>query len=447
MTENILILGNGFDLAMKRKTSYEDFLKFSRIVLIYRELISKKSEDVSSIEELADYLKIPKEEIEKGGVALTGNQSYVYQIPFEINSIVELLNVGGKNLEWLWNLPDNLFIRFIETNKDTLGKNWSGIELTIADIAEAIAMLKNHLEELDNLFSNLELPDDDPLKEQSVKQVKIQVKDKFNKESNALAISYIVDILVTEFDNQVKKTHISRLDDINKKFIAELENLTDYLEFYLTYLEQFDFETRAIQNQDRPKTVLDAITNIEQSKVVTFNYTNTAEKLLGISEEGTHFIHGKINWKRNADEMNTMVFGIEDKEAEVENINEDLIPYQKFYQRAVKETGNFYEKFWSSASVGGDIYTQSTALNIVVFGHSVDPLDKEIFKKCFELSEIKGWDYRFIFTYYNLDAKRAIVKNIAIILGKSELVRLTGEERIKFVQSSDIDQMRKELLN
>lgn len=432
---------------MGRKTSYGDFLKFSRIVLIYRELIYKRPEDINIVDNLADYLKIPKEEVEKGRKALTGNQSYVYQIPFEFNSIVDLLNVGGKNLEWLWNLPDNLFIRFIETNKDNLGKNWSGIELTIDDIAEAIAMLKNHLEELDNLFNNLELPDDDPLKEKTVKQFKIQVKDKFNKESNALAISYIVDILVTEFDNQVKKTPISRLDDINKKFIAELENLTDYLEFYLTYLEQFDFETEAIQNQDRPKTVLDAITNIEQSKVVTFNYTNTAEKLLGISEEDTHFIHGEINWKRNADEMNTMVFGIEDKEAEAENINQDLIPYQKFYQRVVKETGNFYEKFWTSSSVDGDIYTQSTALNIIVFGHSVDPLDKEIFKKCFELSEIKGWDYRFIFTYYNLDAKRAIVKNLAIILGKSELVRLTGEERIKFVQSNNTEQMRKELLN
>ncbi|WP_270277498.1 AbiH family protein [Streptococcus infantarius] len=28
MVENILILGNGFDLAMERKTSYEDFLRF-----------------------------------------------------------------------------------------------------------------------------------------------------------------------------------------------------------------------------------------------------------------------------------------------------------------------------------------------------------------------------------------------------------------------------------
>lgn len=444
MTENILILGNGFDLAMGRKTSYGDFLKFSRIVLIYRELIYNSPEDINIVDNLADYLKIPKEEVEKGRKALTGNQSYVYQIPFEFDSIVDLLNVGGKNLEWLWNLPDNLFIRFIETNKDNLGKNWSGIELTIDDIAEAIAMLKNHLEELDNLFNNLELPDDDPLKEKTVKQFKIQVKDKFNKESNALAISYIVDILVTEFDNQVKKTPISRLDDINKKFIAELENLTDYLEFYLTYLDKVDFEMQKISPVS---TALDAIQNIEKSKVITFNYTNTASEMLGVTEDNTHFVHGKCSFERSDDDINPLVFGIEDKEAEAEIINQDLIPYQKFYQRAVKETGNFYEKFWTSSSVDGDIYTQSTALNIIVFGHSVDPLDKEIFKKCFELSEIKGWDYRFIFTYYNLDAKRAIVKNLAIILGKSELVRLTGEERIKFVQSSNTEQMRKELLN
>ena len=431
---------------MGRKTSYGDFLKFSRIVLIYRELIYKRPEDINIVDNLADYLKIPKEEVEKGRKALTGNQSYVYQIPFEFTSIDDLLNVGGKNLEWLWNLPDNLFIRFIETNKDNLGKNWSGIELTIDDIAEAIAMLKNHLEELDNLFNNLELPDDDPLKEKTVKQFKIQVKDKFNKESNALAISYIVDILVTEFDNQVKKTPISRLDDINKKFIAELENLTDYLEFYLTYLEQFDFETEAIQNQDRPKTVLDAITNIEQSKVVTFNYTNTAEKLLGISEEDTHFIHGEINWKRNADEMNTMVFGIEDKEAEAENINQDLIPYQKFYQRTVKETGNKFEDFFSNHVEISDFGIYSESKNIIIFGHSVDPLDKEIFERCFKLAQVGTYEYQFIFTFYDELAKRAIVKNLAIILGKSALVTLTGQGKIKFVKSDNVEQMRKELL-
>ena len=255
-----------------------------------------------------------------------------------------------------------------------------------------------------------------------------------------------MDILVTEFDNQVKKTPISRLDDINKKFIAELENLTDYLEFYLTYLEQFDFETEAIQNQDRPKTVLDAITNIEQSKVVTFNYTNTAEKLLGISEEDTHFIHGEINWKRNADEMNTMVFGIEDKEAEAENINQDLIPYQKFYQRTVKETGNKFEDFFSNHVEISDFGIYSESKNIIIFGHSVDPLDKEIFERCFKLAQVGTYEYQFIFTFYDELAKRAIVKNLAIILGKSALVTLTGQGKIKFVKSDNVEQMRKELL-
>ena len=40
-------------------------------------------------------------------------------------------------------------------------------------------------------------------------------------------------------------------------------------------------------------------------------------------------------------------------------------------------------------------------MNIIVFGHSVDPLDKEIFEKCFELAEERGGNYKFIFNYYD----------------------------------------------
>lgn len=35
--------------------------------------------------------------------------------------------------------------------------------------------------------------------------------------------------------------------------------------------------------------------------------------------------------------------------------------------------------------------------NIIVFGHSVDPLDKEIFQNCFKLAEEKSGGYKFIF--------------------------------------------------
>ena len=75
---------------------------------------------------------------------------------------------------------------------------------------------------------------------------------------------------------------------------------------------------------------------------LNFNYTNTSEYLFGTFDTLTHFIHGRIDLERTFGRINTMVFGIEDKENDV---NSDLIPYQKYYQRVVKETGNEFEEF------------------------------------------------------------------------------------------------------
>ncbi|EGV04268.1 conserved domain protein [Streptococcus infantis SK970] len=82
-----------------------------------------------------------------------------------------------------------------------------------------------------------------------------------------------------------------------------------------------------------------------------------------------------------------------------------------------------------------------------MFGHSVDPLDKEIFQNCFTLASGFFYGYRFIFTYYNESAKRSIVKNLAIILGKDKLVELTGNGNVVFIKSDDVDGMREVLLD
>ncbi|HFH9947523.1 TPA: AbiH family protein [Streptococcus suis] len=489
MAENILILGNDFDLAMGRKTSYGDFLKFARHIKVLgchilknyntkniQEAFSAFIYDIDNLWENHDYDETKQSEEEQNFynnmkadqkffiiseyifdqlaklkddcttlVALNSlnkgvtkryllNQireelkkdTSINNSFFNMDCVLELTNSFEKrNIAWLLSLPNNLYIDYIEKHKDKLGKNWSGIELAISDIAEGLQTIKDNLGQIKSF--------------QAPSAEKI-----FVNENNYTAIQFILKLIFERIQGKSDFTRAKVLADLNEVFISSLEDLTNYLEFYLTYLDKVDFEIQKI----RPaSTALDVIQNIENSKVITFNYTNTASEMLGVTEDNTHFVHGKCSFERSDDDINTMVFGIEDKEAEAENINQDLIPYQKFYQRVVKETGNFYEEFWGSSHDGGDFYSQSTALNIVVFGHSVDPLDKEIFKKCFELSEFKGWDYRFVFTYYNLDAKRAIVKNLAIILGKSELVRLTGEERIKFVQSNNTEQMRKELLN
>ena len=225
------------------------------------------------------------------------------------------------------------------------------------------------------------------------------------------------------------------ISELNNEFIRNLELLTELLEIYLTYVEEFGINPDKFQ-----QTALNAISDIENSYVINFNYTHTLNELFNIPIEKTHFIHGEINLKRHDYEINTMVFGIEDKGNE---INNGLIPYQKFYQRIVKETGNMYEKFFTDRSK--DIWGSKPLLNIVVFGHSVDPLDKEIFRKCFDLLKDSS-EYRFIFTYYDDPTKRSIIKNLAIILGKDRLVELTGHRKVVFVKSEDVGGMRELLL-
>ena len=233
------------------------------------------------------------------------------------------------------------------------------------------------------------------------------------------------------------------LDKLNNEFIKQLDFLIELLEIYLSYLDYLDFEVR---ETEASSTALDAISDLSNSYIINFNYTNTSGHLFGSSKENTHFIHGRIDLERTFNRINTMVFGIEDKE---NNINSDLIPYQKYYQRVVKETGNKFEKFFKRTfddirDVLDGRFPNSK--NIIIFGHSVEPLDKEIFQKCFELAENGKYDYRFIFTYYDDAAKRSIIKNLAIILGKEKLVELTGKRNVVFVKSDDKDGMKDVLL-
>ena len=388
MAETILILGNGFDIAMGRKTKYTDFIEFEK------HLFSNPDE------ELIEFLK-------------------------------------AKNIR-IDNYKDNLYLKFINENRDKLGENWSNLETMISQLADAIVYFKENSSLLySNQFNR-------PLAS-NIKRHKLDWRMGANYSSKL----YIADTFLPLFDEK-SWSSLERevaLDELNNEFIRQLDLLIELLEIYLSYLDYLDFEVR---ETEASSTALDAISDLSNSYIINFNYTNTSGHLFGSSKENTHFIHGRIDLERTFNRINTMVFGIEDKE---NNINSDLIPYQKYYQRVVKETGSKFEDFFSTTNLKryqlpeSDYFiTQGTSKNIVVFGHSVDPLDKEIFQKCFELAKNGKYDYRFIFTYYDEAAKRSIIKNLAIILGKEKLIELTGRRIVVFVKSDDKDAMKEVLI-
>lgn len=378
MADTILILGNGFDLAMGRKTSYRDFLEFADKLFVERD------------DQLDEFLKKHQIDIEK--------------------------------------YRNNLYIQYINENKSTLGENWSNLEIMISQLAEAIDFFRLNPDKIYHKSYDEQSNDFE------------QFYNMMIKEDNSTSKIFIGKIF-SEFYKELNWRKLERelaISKLNDLFIEHLDLLTELLEIYLSYRDYKDFEVERI---DFSETVLNAIDGISEASVISFNYTHTPNKLYKIPLENIHFIHGEIDLKRRKHNINTMVFGIEDKGTE---INSDLIPYQKFYQRVVKETGNMYENFFTYISK--DERGARVPLNIVVFGHSVDPLDKEIFEKCFSLSVSQYQGYRFIFTYYDEPAKRAIIKNLAIILGKDKLVELTGQKKVVFVQSQDVDGMRELLL-
>ena len=380
MADTILILGNGFDIAMGRKTKYTDFIEFEK------QLFSNPDE------RLQEFLEVKNIRIEK--------------------------------------YRDNLYLKFINENKDTLGENWSNLEIMISQLADAILFFKENSKVLSECIGSDYYP---------------YFNDVLEDTNNYTAKRYVAkvfedEILDEELDNYKKELFI---ENLNELFLDQLDLLIELLEIYLSYLDFLDFGVRSIKSKP---TALDAISDLSNSSVLNFNYTNTSRYLFGTSEKRTHFIHGRIDLIRTFSRINTMVFGIEDKENDV---NSDLIPYQKYYQRVVKETGNDFEKFFKRTfyDIDDEFGSQlPNSKNIIAFGHSVDPLDKEIFQKCFALAENGKYDYRFIFTYFNDLAKRSIIKNLAIILGKEKLIELTGKQNVVFIKSDDKDSMKEVLL-
>ena len=380
MADTILILGNGFDLAMGRKTSYSNFVEFANTLFPITDIQLKKFLDENNIN------------IEK--------------------------------------YKDNYYLRFINENRSTLGENWCNLEIMISQLAEAIDYFKLNV-------AILYRKDENSLRVAHVDLLKGSIVSQENFASKLFVAKTFYELFyILEWDKLERRVAISEL---NEKFIYHLELLTDLLEIYLSYRDYIDFEINKIAPVE---TALNAVDDISESSVISFNYTHTPNKLYNISLEKTHFIHGEIDLNRSKSEINTMVFGIEDKGNEV---NSDLIPYQKYYQRVVKETGNLYEKFFIYTKLSD--WGAAVSKNIIVFGHSVDPLDKEIFEKCFEIAYEKRYNYRFIFTYHTESAKRSIIKNLAIILGKDKLVELTGNRNVVFIKSDDINGMREVLLD
>ena len=377
--KKILLIGNGFDLAHGLPTSYKDFLDFCKMV-----------------RELYTYPIIDNEYNQKKLIDWNTDKTIKSKLlecyENRKNCFEDKITTQCKELDELYDcIKENVWINYFLEREKSIGENWIDFESEISNVVQAIETLKGYIER-----------DEDVLKIKDTKQQTIIYFLKIAKKS-------LQDVF-----------NLKRIDGFIEDISIELDKLIRSLEIYIC---EFVNEIDIIKENDDIKT-------ITPDYVLSFNYSNTYERIYGQSKELTYdYIHGKADIENNVDTCN-LVLGIDEYLEDDKNDKLEFIAFKKFYQRIYKSTDSTYMKWVEQIKKYPEVNH-----NLFIFGHSLDKTDRDILKLliCNDNVTTKIYYYR-----KNKNDKKELgklIKNLVRIMGQDELIsRTMGEHKtIEFI--------------
>ena len=401
---NILVIGNGFDLAMGWPTKYADFLNF---IKLFR--FAYNTEDYQ------------KARIPKDCIGDFNNRMDRYTTKDEKEKLEKLkpfwdrFSNAFKSEEanqvfrdFHFCIYKNRWIEYFEYRYDEqliAGENWIDLEKEIKD---AIKVLENDSIAIVNRKSFII---DTYEVNNKIKELieKIQSEKKENRKYNLSAEAYakLRSSLICEFD----------------KFVMALGIYIDF--FIRTIYEECDIQRDVYR--------LLQLKNDKIDHVLSFNYINNYNiKYSGVrqDENNTCYVHGSVNYvyelrklknekngSKNIEriiEKNKMIIGFDEyRDDDTKNKQLDFIYYRKYFQRILKGTGSQYLKWLE----------QNELNNIYIFGCSLDATDKEIIKDLFlckpVLTKIKIY-------YHDEEAHNRMIMNLISILTQETVIEMTS---------------------
>lgn len=213
-----------------------------------------------------------------------------------------------------------------------------------------------------------------------------------------------------------KDITLAEIETIKEKMLTDLNNLIRCFEIYLEDL---------VKNIDISQLSLD-IYNLNIDKILTFNYTNTYQKLYDPNVECAH-IHGKADIN-NDTKSNNMVLGIDDYlKGEEKFTNTNFIEFKKYYQRLIKGTNCDYKKWIDEINHTNYIIKH----NIYIFGHSLASIDRDVLLDFIENEKT------IITIYYNNSNQYSDqICNLVHLIGPDKLNEWVhqAKPKIKFVK-------------
>ena len=407
---NILLIGNGFDLAHGLPTKYTDFLIFCKMILKFIEsneiLIPSNNENKNAEKWINDGKSVSF--IDLGKL----NTIFINECPTELserdkdvyfnifnNYLIPMFY--GKDInyklikELLYLINRNFWVIYFLDNPMYQKENWIDFE---SEISQVIQSLDNDMQALGGERLSL----DDIIHKLSNKSLK-------EKYSRYIETIQSIDMLIT--DTYTAKGITYR--EVRDELLIDLNKLIRAFEIYLaSYVENIEIQKRSPD-----------IEFVYFDFLLSFNYTNTYLELYkAVSKEdiiGKHqcdFIHGKTDIN-NSIESNNMVLGIDEYLGKKKrNKQVEFIVFKKYFQRIHKGTGCKYKEWTTNIKKDSKV-----KYNLYIFGHSLDVTDKDILRE-FILNE----NVHTVIYYRNLDQKGQQIANLVKVIGQDELIKRSG---------------------
>lgn len=437
---NMLIVGNGFDLAHNIKTHYADFLDFITKANYQYDSLDKKNkidfETVKKYKTLEDILEnvdnysLNRKEIEHFRTKFPAMEAF--------NEAFKEQNKGVIGDNELVEIINDIFPLENVINGDRWNKDYKKYNAVLTKFLNENIWLDyfNHIYE-----DRYEFDKEEEKKEYKVKNgwidfeseiskvIKIVELDFFYNKKNYDTTSTQMKFLLPLFNEIFKENEKYENEDLINLLDNELEIFTYILELYLYFEEHLPITPVFNKDKLNNELKINALLSFNYTDIYREHYNNTIEKI--------DFIHGKLG-------EHNIILGTDETlttQQEIET-NISCIRFKKYFQRISKNDGinkikwinkepEFdYNKCAKRKALGinevENIYEKKH--NIYVIGHSLDVTDKDIIKKIFTHANIA----KITVYYFNKQVKDKQIANLIKILGKETLLELTGKKILKF---------------
>lgn len=379
---NILLIGNGFDIAHGLPTTYRDFINFIYHVKQIKNFNGSKEEYIEKISSDKAY-QIQDSVIQYIDEKIFMDQNQKLSIVEEDYHLKKIIELAENNFWIDW------FTKLTTQNK------WVDFEQQIGRV------IKN----TDNM---------------------IEYTKVHNKLPNLTSLQNNILQLFTNHEVAINSINYNILMGykIKDMLLSKMNDLIECLNLYL-----FD----CVKNIDI-EVISPDINNLHVDKLLSFNYTDTFEYVYGDKNNivQTDYIHGTSDLVK----PNNMVLGIDEYLEGTDKYQKlGFIEFKKYYQRIYKKTGCKYKQWISKVVREQDtMYRQN--IRLFIYGHSLALSDKDILK------EIITNEFVYTTIYYHSDEqnKEQIINLVQILESPEQLTALVfgNNPRLKFVKQQDM---------